>query len=146
MPAAITVSPSSARIDVDRAITLTGFDPGARVTLTATSRLADHTVWQSTNVYVANAHGAVSIAEQAPVIGDYEGVDSQGPLWSQVLRPPEVAAEVEPDATDLIDASDATVATVTPDAPAGPAHPVSVWFTATDETGHVARATLEQRY
>ena len=129
MPAAITVSPSSARIDVDRVITLTGFTPGARVTLTATSRLADHTVWQSTNVYAADAQGAVSVAEQAPVAGSYEGIDGQGPLWSQVLQSPEGAATAN-----------------APDAPAGPAHAVTVWLDATDAAGRRARATLEQHH
>lgn len=129
MPAAIHVSPSSARIDVERTITLTGFTPDTHITLTATSRQADHTIWQSTNVYLANAQGTVSVAEQAPVAGDYAEVDSQGPLWSLVLRSP-----------------DAALTTPAPHAPAGPANPVTVWLTASDAAGHVARASLEQRY
>lgn len=128
MSAAITLSPSSALIDVDRTITLTGFSAGAHVTLTATSRQADDTVWQSRNRYVADAHGKVAVAEQAPVSGDYQGIESQGPLWSQTLQ-----------------TSDAAGAFSGP-APKGPAERITVWLAAQDDDGHTATAILEQRY
>lgn len=128
MSARLAITPAAALIDVPRAITLSGFAPHARVGLTLTSRHADGQVWRSRNMYAADALGAVDVSAQAPESGDYEGIDGQGPFWSQhaVLHEDDVAAQVP--------------------APEGEDGAIVTLAIATDDAGHSATARVEHGY
>lgn len=128
MSARLALTPAVALIDEPRTIAIAGFPAHARIVLTLTSRHADGSVWRSQNVYVADAQGAVDVSTQAPESGGYEGVDGQGPLWSQrvVLTEDADAAQVP-----------------APDGEDGAIHTLA---TATDDTGRHATAWIEQHH
>lgn len=128
MPASLAVTPAAALIDVPRAITLAGFQPHARVTLTLTSRQHDGQVWRSRNTYIADAQGAVDVSRQAPDAGSYAAADGQGPIWSQAA-----AAVEDGDASQV-------------PAPRGADGSIHTLASAADAHGNHASARFEQRY
>lgn len=128
MPASLAVAPAAALIDVPRAITLAGFQPNARVTLTLTSRQHDGQVWRSRNTYIADAQGSVDVSRQAPDVGSYGTADGQGPIWSQ-----------EPIEVDDGDASQVP-------APHGADGAIHALVSASDAQGNHASARFEQQY
>lgn len=71
------ITPSSALFDQPVHVRLIGLTPRQRVTLHA--RRGD---WQAQAVFEASADGVVDAATQAPVAGDYEGIDPMGLFWS----------------------------------------------------------------
>ncbi|NDL65482.1 acyl-CoA thioester hydrolase/BAAT C-terminal domain-containing protein [Acerihabitans arboris] len=83
MPVTLTVTPAVALVDEPRKIRLTGFLPGATVELEATSRSGDGAAWRSRAQFVAADDGTLDLRRDAPIAGDYQGVDGQGLLWSQ---------------------------------------------------------------
>lgn len=69
-------------------VVVTGLVPGQRVTLVAqrvTSDVGPPTGFRSEATYNADARGVIDLAAQAPVAGDYTGVDASGLFWS--MRP-----------------------------------------------------------
>lgn len=80
---AVHITPAVALSDVSRRITLTGFPPRAEVQVTATSRQADSGLWQSGAVFRTDADGALDLSAAEPLSGSYQGVDTNGLLWSQ---------------------------------------------------------------
>lgn len=86
MSATLLIRPSSDIIDVPRRITLSGFKPGSRVELTASSRTNDQATWSSRAVFQAHPDGTIDLSRDAPLEGDYAGVDAQGLIWSQKLQ------------------------------------------------------------
>lgn len=79
----LAVEPADALIDVPRRIVLSGAAPGARVVLSTETLRAGHP-WLSRAVFRADAEGVVDLARDAPLGGDYDGVEPMGLIWSQV--------------------------------------------------------------
>ncbi|WP_413729504.1 acyl-CoA thioester hydrolase/BAAT C-terminal domain-containing protein [Sodalis sp. RH22] len=93
MPLTLTVTPAIALVDEPRRIRLHGLRPGATVEIEATSRTGDGAAWRSYAQFIAADDGTVDLQRDAPVAGDYRGVDGQGLLWSQrQVSPPTGAA------------------------------------------------------
>ena len=75
----ISVVPPEASLDQRMAITVSDVPPGAVVQL----RLRNHTLKAEAHAdFRASAAGLVDTAADAPIAGDYEGVDPSGLFWS----------------------------------------------------------------
>lgn len=92
----LSVTPTDALIDEPLAITLAGLRPGQRVTLTA-EFVERGAKWRCSVAFDADAEGVVSLAERAPIGGDYTGVRPMG-LVQFATRVEEAA--VDPDDSD----------------------------------------------
>ena len=75
---------SSERINIDSSVSfrLVGVEPGSQVTLSAELVDDRDTAWRSSAVFVGDWIGTVDLDRDAPVRGSYNGVDSDGLLWS----------------------------------------------------------------
>uniref|UniRef100_UPI001E61DB6D acyl-CoA thioesterase/BAAT N-terminal domain-containing protein n=1 Tax=Ralstonia syzygii TaxID=28097 RepID=UPI001E61DB6D len=82
-PFALSVAPTDDLIDVPRRIVVTGLVPGAQVGIVAQTRRGNGVPWHSRAAFVADADGSVDLSRDAPVSGDYTGVDPMGLVWSQ---------------------------------------------------------------
>ncbi len=71
------ITPSAALFDQPVHIRLTSVTPKQRVTLHA-----QRGIWHAQAVFEADASGTIDLQTQAPVSGDYEGVDAMGLFWS----------------------------------------------------------------
>lgn len=69
-------------------LTLSGFEPNATVTLTASARDGNDRSWRSEATFEANDDGQVTLADTAPVAGTYDAADPMGPFWSMQLYDP----------------------------------------------------------
>lgn len=78
----LTIDQPDALIDADRRITVSGAQPGARVTLVAETIRAD-LPWSSETVFEADASGMVDLTRDAPVSGAYGGVSPMGVIWAE---------------------------------------------------------------
>lgn len=78
----VRVDPPVAPLAVRRNITVTGATPGAVVTVRSTTRRLG-VEWASQASFLADATGAVDLANDAPVSGRYRVADSMGLIWSQ---------------------------------------------------------------
>jgi dienelactone hydrolase len=75
----VTITPDDARLDEPVAIRLTELAPHSRVQL----RLRNHILKAGARAdFVASADGIVDVAVDAPIAGDYAGVDPGGLFWS----------------------------------------------------------------
>ncbi len=75
----VSVAPVDALPDGPIAIEVADLQPGSRVRL----RLRSHTLKAEARAeFVASADGLVNVAIQAPVAGDYAGIDPAGLFWS----------------------------------------------------------------
>jgi dienelactone hydrolase len=75
----LTIEPADALLDEPVAIRVSGVAPGSRITLSLRSpELRARAVAE----FVADERGAVDTATQAPVAGDYDGIDAAGLFWS----------------------------------------------------------------
>lgn len=124
MSATLLIHPSSALIDVPRSITLSGFKSGSRVELTAKSRTNDQATWSSRALFQAGADGTIDLNRDAPLEGDYTGVDAQGLIWSQKLQSAAAASSM---------------------ANLDPIAPIVITITADGKAGENAQGHLEQR-
>ena len=96
----IAISPRSASIDDPVSIVVSDVEPGSRVRL----RLRNHSLnAEAFAEFIVSSSGKVDVAQQAPVAGDYEGVDPSGLFWSAQFDPGsdvtsmvEVLAQLEP--------------------------------------------------
>lgn len=79
---AIRTSPSIALFGEPFAWTITGLQPGEKVTLKAVSKDAARITWASEAVFEADAAGVVDVGRRAPVSGSYRETDIFGLLWS----------------------------------------------------------------
>jgi hypothetical protein len=78
----LAVSPPTALLDQQVAITASDLRLHERVKLRATlTDGGDHT-WQSEAEFVADEQGQVDLATQAPVSGSYRVASPMGPIWS----------------------------------------------------------------
>ncbi|WP_197386502.1 acyl-CoA thioesterase/BAAT N-terminal domain-containing protein [Ralstonia pseudosolanacearum] len=80
---ALSVAPADDLIDVPRRIVVTGLVPGAQVDLAARTLRGRAVPWHSRAAFIADADGTVDLSRDAPVCGDYAGVDPMGLVWSQ---------------------------------------------------------------
>jgi len=83
-------APETALIDERFVPEITGLD-GERVRLDTEAEVgigAAVTEWSSTATFEVPADGTVSLAEQAPVAGDYASADPMGPVWSMTNDEP----------------------------------------------------------
>lgn len=80
----LSVTPSDARLDQPVAIHVAGATSGSRVRL----QIRNHSLRaQASAEFVATSDGVVDVATQAPVAGDYEGVEPAGLFWSARFDP-----------------------------------------------------------
>ncbi|OZI75128.1 acyl-CoA thioester hydrolase/BAAT C-terminal domain-containing protein [Bordetella genomosp. 12] len=87
----LSIEPADALIDVPRRIVVRGAQPGAEVSLSATTSRAG-VAWRAQASFRADAQGTVDTTRDAATGGSYEGVSPMGLIWSQV---PEVAGRRE---------------------------------------------------
>lgn len=90
--AQLTITPVDDLIDVSRTILITGLTAGERITIQSTTERGNGIQWQSQAEFIADSAGIVNLSQQAPVNGDYEGVNPMGLIWSQE---PEIEGERE---------------------------------------------------
>jgi dienelactone hydrolase len=77
--ATISVTPLEAPLDEPMTLQASGLTPRARVQL----RLRIHTLKaEAVATFAADDCGMVNVATQAPIEGDYEGIDAAGLFWS----------------------------------------------------------------
>ena len=75
----LSISPQDSLLDQPVAIRVLDVQPGAHVRL----RLRNDSLKAEANAeFVASADGVVDVASQAPIAGDYEGVEPAGLFWS----------------------------------------------------------------
>lgn len=75
----LSVTPLEARLDEPMTLHASGLTPGARVDL----RLRNHTLKaEAVATFAAADDGTIDVAAQAPLEGDYEGIDGAGLFWS----------------------------------------------------------------
>lgn len=82
---ALDVTPTPLPADVPAWIRLSGLEAGAEVTLHAEFRDASTNRWGSEATFLADGHGAVDLAQQAPVRGSYDRVDPMGLISSAAM-------------------------------------------------------------
>jgi len=85
MPA-LVATPARALIDVPRHVVATGFPPGQPVEITARLVQNDGSLWQSWASFIAAPDGSVDLARDAPLAGDWAGVEPMGMVWSMRAR------------------------------------------------------------
>lgn len=83
MPAHFTFSPPNPLFDQTIVTRLTGLAPHQPVTIRA--RRGD---WSAQADFAADSSGVVDLSAQAPVSGDYDGIDPMGLFWSQRYADP----------------------------------------------------------
>lgn len=75
------------------AVRVTGLPPKAQVRITAESgNPGNNEVWRSSATFSASEKGEVDVSAQAPVSGDYTGVDPAGLFWS--MKPSDTGPSV----------------------------------------------------
>lgn len=99
----ITVNPSDGLIDEPIDINLSNFEPNEEITIQAHTTDSRGQTWLSFGRFVTNSDGTLSLAEQAPMSGTYEEVDSNGLLWSMRVPDgsPKSSTENEADTVHL---------------------------------------------
>lgn len=98
MAVALIVEPAVELIDVPRRIALSGLPAGAEVILAAETLRGDQ-LWRAEAVFIAGADGTVDLMRDAPLRGDYAGVEPMGLIWAQTgtgdLFHPDMARPLE---------------------------------------------------
>jgi uncharacterized protein len=64
------------------AVVLSGVAPGQAVEISAERRFGHDAVWRSSARFTADGQGRVDLTTNAPLSGDYAGVDAAGLFWS----------------------------------------------------------------
>jgi len=94
----LTVEPAVDLIDVPRRIALSGLPAGVEVALAAETLRGDQ-LWRAEAVFMAAADGTVDLTRDAPLRGDYAGVEAMGLVWAQTgagdLFHPDMARPLE---------------------------------------------------
>jgi pimeloyl-ACP methyl ester carboxylesterase len=83
----LEVSPASSLMDEPLHIRVTGLGPGQRIELTAADQDLNGTTLASKASFTADAVGVVDLDRDAPVAGDYTGVDGMGLIASMAMQP-----------------------------------------------------------
>jgi len=124
-PIEIQVDPPRSMVDEPLSVRLTGFEPGQRVTLHASQTDDLGRTWRAHATFVADSHGQVDVATQAPLSGTYTEADAMGLIWSM-----ELAAD-EPNRAPLFRKEPT---------------PLPIEFVAEVDDAPVARTTAERLY
>ncbi len=82
----LKVEPADALWDQSVSITMRDLEPRQRITLIATAKSADGSVWRAEDVFAAGDHGDLDLSRDQPLKGSYNGVDPMGLLCS--IQPP----------------------------------------------------------
>jgi len=88
------LAPEAALVDEEIAVGFRGLPGGERVTVTARTAVGDRGTqeWSASATFRTREDGTVSLADQAPLAGDYEGVDPMGLFQSMTTdQPPDDA-------------------------------------------------------
>jgi dienelactone hydrolase len=80
----LEVTPEKALADVPVNISVSNLKAHERITIKASCRFGDNSIWASSAVFEANDKGIVDVATQAPISGSYQGIDSMGLFWAMV--------------------------------------------------------------
>ncbi|MEU4015711.1 acyl-CoA thioesterase/bile acid-CoA:amino acid N-acyltransferase family protein [Microbacterium sp. NPDC028030] len=94
----LAVRPQAGPLWERRSLRVTGAVPGSLVTVRAVTA-RDGGDWAAQATFLADRHGTVDLATQAPVSGDYRVADSMGLFWSQ-RREPGTTGSAEPTDVD----------------------------------------------
>jgi len=78
----LNAEPAEAMIDVARHITAHGFTPGLPVEIEASLVQNDGTLWRSQAIFIADADGTIDLSRDAPLSGDWLGVEPMGAVWA----------------------------------------------------------------
>lgn len=78
----LQISPRDGLMDEPRHIRVQGLRPSERIELLSQT-LRDGVPWHARASFVADADGSVDLQRDAPVAGDYAGVDGMGLIWAQ---------------------------------------------------------------
>jgi len=81
----LQISPLVSLVDEDVAISVNGLNPNEKVCLICQTCDEEGMVWRSTAIFVADEKGTVCLERQAPLEGNYQGIDQMGLFWS--MRP-----------------------------------------------------------
>ena len=77
--ATLSMTPSEGRLDEPTTLKASGLTPGAHLQL----RLRNHTLKaEAVAIVVVDPGGTVDVSTQAPLEGDYRGIDAAGLFWS----------------------------------------------------------------
>lgn len=107
----LEVSPQASRLDEAVHIKVTGLSSGQQIALTATGTGLDGQTWSSRATFRAGDNGVVDLDRDAPVSGDYSGVDGMGLIAAMVPTSSAPAAAEGPAASlQVPQASPVTVA------------------------------------
>lgn len=93
----LEITPVKALIDCPRHIRVHGLMAGAEISLHTETQRGQGIYWRSQAVFVADDSGIVDTSRDAPIRGDYQGVDAMGLIFSQVPESAQSAANVFPD-------------------------------------------------
>ncbi|HKW44931.1 MAG TPA: acyl-CoA thioester hydrolase/BAAT C-terminal domain-containing protein [Candidatus Eremiobacteraceae bacterium] len=80
----LIATPANAAVDQAVRITIDGLKAGERVTVRAEQQRFGFPL-RSEATFIADSHGRVFVDKDAPVSGDYSGVDPMGIVWSMKL-------------------------------------------------------------
>lgn len=81
---ALRAEPQNALMDQPVTLRVTGLQPGEPVTLRAMMSGHQKYSWVAEATFIADRHGEVNVAEQAPRYGSYSGVHAMGLIWSML--------------------------------------------------------------
>src|SRR5277367_2853475 len=81
----VEVTPNREYVDQEVRVELRGFEPQARVLITAETDDDDGRAWKSEAQFIADELGAVKVCEHPSVGGTYAGVSAMGLFWSMQL-------------------------------------------------------------
>jgi dienelactone hydrolase len=79
----ISIDPVDGLVDERRRIVVSGLAPDELVAISARTQRARGATWMSQATFMADAHGVIDLARDAPVGGDYAEVSDMGLIWSQ---------------------------------------------------------------
>ncbi len=85
----LDITPVKALIDIPRHIRVRGLKAGTEIRLHTETQRGQGIYWRSQAVFVADNEGVVDTSRDAPIRGDYQGVDGMGLIFSQVPDSPQ---------------------------------------------------------
>ncbi len=85
----LDITPVEALIDIPRHIRVHGLKAGTEISLHTETQRGQGIYWRSQAVFVADNEGVVDTSRDAPIRGDYQGVDGMGLIFSQVPDSPQ---------------------------------------------------------
>jgi dienelactone hydrolase len=95
----LVVTPTASAVDQSVHVTIVGLAPGERITLIAEQQRFGFPL-RSAATFTIGRSGSLDLSKNAPISGDYSGVDPMGPFWSMRLSgTPHFAATPEAELT-----------------------------------------------